>query len=256
MKYKENDEIWIKARIESYNAHRTDSFLPYHVSIEANGKNSDGFLTYINISDKCETKPVEDKCSCYKELHGKPFCSGTKELDECDCDGIPSKCSFYEDVRNKSKERIYTIAEATIEGIIVTAEMYHAVLKDIHKLQFYEIMAVFGWSDYEAPLNKESCIARIIEDYTPKGVVEAYEQWKFTNTVNVGDVIYLDSDKKEYLVTNIVKKNGIVQYHMIAKDFCVSLVGYSNVIEQMPSNAFTKIKSNETIQNYLYVQEE
>lgn len=60
MKYKENDEIWIKARVESINS-GTDKFLPYHVVIEANGKNSDGFLTYINISDKCETKPVEEK---------------------------------------------------------------------------------------------------------------------------------------------------------------------------------------------------
>lgn len=255
MKYKENDEIWIKARIESYNANHTDRFLPYHVSIEANGKNSDGFLTYINISDKCEIKPVEDKCSCYQELHGKPVCYGTKELDECDCDGIPSKCSFYEDVRNKSKERIYTIAESTSEGIIVTAEMYRAVLKDIQKLEFYEIVDIFGWSDYEAPLNKEACIARIIEDNTPEGVVDAYEHWKFTNTVNVGDVIYLNADKKEYLVTNIVKQNGIAQYHMIAKDFCVNLAGYTNAIKQMPSKAFKKIKSNETIQNYLYGQE-
>ena len=51
MKYKENDEIWIKARIESYNAHRTDSFLPYHVSIEANGKNRLFFIhVYIFMS--------------------------------------------------------------------------------------------------------------------------------------------------------------------------------------------------------------
>lgn len=60
MKYKENDEIWIKARVESIDS-GTDRFLPYHVVIGENGKNSDGFLTYINISDKCETKPVEKK---------------------------------------------------------------------------------------------------------------------------------------------------------------------------------------------------
>lgn len=60
MKYKENDEIWIKARVESIDS-GTDRFLPYHVVIGANGENSDGFLTYINISDKCETKPVEKK---------------------------------------------------------------------------------------------------------------------------------------------------------------------------------------------------
>ena len=153
-------------------------------------------MKYKENDEICETKPVEDKCSCYTELHGKPLCSGTKELDECDCDGIQSKCSFYEDVRNKSKERMYTIAEATDQRTIVTAEMYQAVLRDIQKLQFYELMSIFGWSDYEAPLNKESCIARIIEDHTPTGVVDAYEHWKFTNTVNVGDVIYLDSDKK------------------------------------------------------------
>ena len=58
MKYKENDEIWIKARVKSINS-GTDRFFPYHVVIEANGKNSGGFLTYISISDKCETKPVE-----------------------------------------------------------------------------------------------------------------------------------------------------------------------------------------------------
>lgn len=266
MKYKVGDEICLKAKITSI---ATDALYPYNIDI-CLGDNwgcndyacqESAIVNLVsNFKEETATVSMNENKICdayiYDYKFGLHMCSGTKEMDACSCGGDQSKCDFYETVRNKSKERIFTIAEATDQGTLVTAEMYQAVLKDIQKLQFYEIMAIFKWSDYEAPLNKESCLEAIVKRYTPKEVVDAYEHWKFTNTVNVGDVIYLDVDKKEYLVTNIVRQNGIVQYHMIAKDFCVSLVGYSNVIEQMPSNAFTKIKSNETIQNYLYGQEE
>jgi hypothetical protein len=258
--YKVGDYILLRGKIEEIN---TDN--KYHYNVAIYYDNDEDSCIYDDISDNAivsifngETAiiPLDDNklCECFKRgiAWEKDRCHGTKEMDACECKGDQSKCDFYESIRNKTNERV---CKSKTEDA-VTADMYQTVLKDIQKLAFYEIMAIFGWSDYEAPLNKESCIARIIEDHNPKGVIEAYEQWKFKNTVNVGDVIYLEADKKEYLVTNIIRQNGIVQYHMIAKDFCVSLVGYSNVIEQMPSNAFTKIKSNETIQNYLYRQEE
>lgn len=260
MKYKVGDKVLLMAEVVSINTD-ADEVFPYDVNIHV-GDNEvvdcyacteDAIISIFNGDTAIIPLDENKKCDAYLYDYkfGIHMCTGTKEMDACECKGDQRKCDFYESIRNRTNERV---CKSKTEDA-VTAEMYQAVLKDIQKLQFYEIMAIFGWSDYEAPLNKESCLEVIVKRYTPKEVVDAYEQWRFKNTVSVGDVIYLDADKKEYLVTNIVRQNGIVQYHMIAKDFCVSLVGYSNVIEQMPSNAFTKIKSNETIQNYLYGQE-
>ena len=261
MKYKVGDKVLLMAEITDVEDELDETF-PYSVDIHL-GNNEigdyyacteDAIISIFNGDTAIIPLDDDKKCDAYLYDYkfGIHMCTGTKEMDTCECNGDQRKCDFYESIRNRTNAHI---CKSKTEEV-VTAKMYQDVLKDIQKLQFYEIMAIFGWSDYEAPLNKESCLEDIVERYTPKEVVDAYEQWKFKNTVSVGDVIYLNADKKEYLVTNIVKQNGIVQYHMIAKDFCVSLVGYSNVIERMPSNAFTKIKSNETIQNYLYGQEE
>ena len=261
MKYKVGDKVLLMAEIVSINVD-ADEVFPYDVNIHVGDNEVVDYYACtegaIISSFNGETAiiPLDENGFCDAFVHDCQLdislCRATKELDACDCKGNQRKCDFYESVRNKSNDRIFNMQKEDM----VTAEEYQSVLQDIQKLAFYEIMAIFGWTDYEAPLNKECCLEAIVKRYAPKEVVDAYEKWKFINTVNVGDVIYLAADKQEYLVTNIVKKNGIVQYHMIAKDFCVSLVGYSNVIEQMPSNAFTKIKSNETIQNYLYGQEE
>lgn len=259
MKYKKGDKILLAAEIsEVYK----DEVFPYAIDIHV-GDNQliddyacteDAIVSLINTDTAII--PLDKHCSCYGYvLSNHPVCSGTKELDPCDCGGDQSKCSFYEEVRDRAKAHIYTIAESSDKGTIVTADMYHAVLKDLIELEFWQFLAIFHWSDYEAPLNKTGCLEAVIKRYTPKEVVDAYEEWKFKTTINVGDVIYFNADKKEYLITNIIRNDKFVTYHMIAKDCCVSTVTYQNTLNVMPSDAYKKIRSNENIKSYLYKEE-
>ena len=57
------------------------------------------------------------------------------------------------------------------------AHKYQSVLKEILKLQYWEILQIFSWSDYEAPLNRECCLERIVKAYNPEKTIEYYEKW-------------------------------------------------------------------------------
>lgn len=236
MKYKENDEIWIKARVESINS-GTDRFLPYHVSIEANGKNSDGFLTYINISDKCETKPVEDICSCLHEEYGKQVCYGTKEREECVCGGDKSKCNFYADVRKKESEKNST----------VTAQEYRTALREFYELNYCDILKMFDIPEYGSVIDKETAIVEIIHGYDPEDVVGALKDYKDEYVINVGDVIKLLNKNKDYLVTKIF--NCIV--YMIALDGETK----EETIGNIEKSGFEKVSKNMTIQEFFNKEE-
>lgn len=249
MKYKVGDKVLLMAEITDIECEE-DVMFPYSINVHL-GNNEvgtyyacteDAIISIFNGDIAIIPLDTNEPCGAYHSAFGHTICHGTKEMDVCNCGGDQSKCDFYESIRNKSKERIYTIAESTSEGTIVTAEMYQAVLKNIQKLQFYEIMAIFKWSDYEAPLNKESCLEVIVKRYTPKEVVDAYEQWRFKNTVSVGDVIKLINKNKDYLVTKIF--NCIV--YMIALDGETKEETNGN-IEKI---GFEKVGKNMTIQEF------
>lgn len=149
---------------------------------------------------------------------------------------------------DNTKEKQIVIAESTERETIVTADLYRETLNNIQKMLYTDILQMMGWLEYEAPLNREGCITRIIENYTPKGVVDTYEEFKHNNTVNVGDVIYLESDKKEYIVTQI--ENG--RYSLIRQDGYTTSVAYQNHLNTIPRNAYKKIKSGVDLKSYLF----
>lgn len=235
MKYKENDEIWIKARIESINS-GTDRFLPYHVSIEANGKNSDGFLTYINISDKCETKPVEDKCSCLHEEYGKQVCYGTKECEECLCDGDQSECDFYPEKRQKYFET------ASEEDLFARyANIYQSFLNRLHSLNYSKLLEIFDLDEYRFR-TKADIIMELNMLYRPKRIIEIYNQYKKQFVVYQNDIIEDIKQKKEFLVTKIEDK-GLC---MISRDGDVRTSNH----KYLTDNIYRKTGKNMTIQEF------
>lgn len=235
MKYKENDEIWIKARVESINF-GTDRFLPYHLVIEANGKNSDGFLTYINISDKCETKPVEHKCSCLHEEYGKQVCYGTKEREECSCEGDLSKCNFYQERREM---RYTSVAEE--EYFPKYANIYNNFLNHIYELKYYELLDIFDLPDYRFN-NKAEIVMELIMYHRPVELIRTYNLYRKQFVVCKNDVIEDIKDQKEYLVTKI--ENQYI--HIISKDGDVRVSKH----KYLTDNVYKKTGNNVSIQEF------
>ena len=235
MKYKENDEIWIKARVELINS-GTDRFLPYHVCIEANGKNSDGFCTYINISDKCETKPVEEKCSCYVEENDKQRYNGTKERDECSCEGDENKCNFYPEKREKQYASV-----VTEEYFSKYANIYNNFLNHIYRLRYYELLEIFDLPEHRFN-NKAEVIMELIQNYKPIRLIKIYNTYRKQFMVYQNNVIEDIKQKKEFLVTKI---EG--QYiHMISKDGEVRTSQH----KYLTDNVYRKTGKNMTIQEF------
>lgn len=257
MKYKKGDKVLLMAEIDG--VYEEDDF-PYAVNIHV-GDNEvideyackdEAIIHIFNTDIAIIPLDANEPCSCYHEVFGHTVCHGTKEMDVCDCGGDQKKCSFYEEVRNKAKKHTFTIAEPSEKGTIITADLYSKTLKDILSMFYIDVLQMMDWSEYEAPLNIAACLKRIIENHTPKEVIDRFEKFQYENTVNVGDVIYLETDKKEYLVTRIIRNDNVIVYHMIAKDSCVTTVTYQNHLNIMPRNAYKKVKSNEDIRSYLY----
>lgn len=251
MKYKLGDEICLRAKITS--VHEGTPY-PYFINICIGDNNwiCDEYAcqesAIVNLASGFHEDKIADalgKCSCLHEEYGKYVCYGTKEREECSCEGNTNQCNFYPE---KKADRPYVFAELLNKGVTITADLYRETLNNIQQMLYTDILQMMGWLEYEAPLNRESCIVRIIEDYTPKGVVDAYEKFKHNNTVNIGDVIYLESDKREYIVTKI--ENG--SYSMIAKDGHTTHATYQNHLNTIPRNQYKKIESNVDIKSYLF----
>lgn len=244
MSFKVGDQILLRATIIDINK---NAIYPYAVNIELGQHNctTDDFSCDSSAIVAVKNKDMFEKCSCLHEEYGKQVCYGTKEREECSCEGNTNQCNFYPE---KKADRPYVFAELSNNGIAVTADLYRETLNYIQQMLYTDILQMMGWLEYEAPLNREGCITRIIENYTPKGVVDAYEEFKHNNTVNVGDVIWLESDKKEYIVTQI--ENG--RYSLIRQDGYATSVIYQNHLNTIPRNAYKKIKSGVDIKSYLF----
>lgn len=250
MNYKKGDKVLLMAEIDG--VYEEDDF-PYAVNIYVGDKEvideyacKDEAIVCLYGEDVSNMLArQETKCSCLHEEYGKQVCYGTKEREECSCEGDENKCNFYPE---KKADRPYVFTELSNKGITVTADLYRETLNNIQQMLYTDILQMMGWLEYEAPLNRESCIVRIIEGYTPKVVVDAYEEFKHNNTVNVGDVIWLESDKKEYIVTQI--ENG--RYSLIRQDGYTTSVIYQNHLNTIPRNAYKKIKSGVDLKNYLF----
>lgn len=240
MKYNAGDEILVKVTVDRVDA--KDTIYPYCISYhDGNGKTINGIWMpediivglVSNIQEKQEVGIVK-KCPCLHEEYGKQVCYGTKEREECSCEGDPNKCNFYLEKRTENKTDI-------------TAEKYQKVLRELIKLEFYEYLAMFDWSDYEAPLNKNGCLEAVVERYTPKEVIDIYEEYIDKNVFRPNDVVQYNVSNKQYLVTKIFEN----KVHMIAVDGETIVISSDGI----KKDKWEKVKQNVLIQEFFSKEE-
>lgn len=238
-KYEIGDKIFIQAEVIGYNP-EGGRLLPYRALIEADGEDRDGCSTFVNFSDRCKTVGscnLIEICDCFSETSNKTLCLGTKEMKTCCCGGDKTKCDFYQSVRDSAKKELH----------MVTVEEYRTALREFYKLNYCDILKMFDIREYTVS-DKESAIVEIILGYDPAEVVGAYEDYQNEYIINVGDVIILKPENKEFLVTKIDKGS----YSLIAKDGQATNITYQNLTNTMPKNRFEKIKTGITIREFFY----
>lgn len=244
LKYKKGDEVLLRGRVVdidgSYGCeYNIDFYVGHQTWIDDYAFTEDAIVGLYNPESKSEKQ--RKHCECYTEENGKQICNGTKERDECNCNGDEFNCSFYDDVKERAKKSgKFTVAECTSSGTVVTADVYHAVLKDLRSFEYWEFLAMMHWSDYEAPMDKDGCILRLIEKHKPVEVVDKYELFMDKRTIKVGDVITLGDNTAQYLVIKVIDDT----YHMISENFttiCLKSKGNMGLTEPFK---FKKIKSN------------
>ena len=240
MNFKVGDKICLRATITNINE---DAIYPYYVNIEL-GENwtTDDFSCDSSAIVTVKSKDTSEKCSCLNEEYGKQVCYGTKEREQCTCEGDLMKCDFYQKEIDKMEQYMYTIAEPTEKGTVVTADLYNATLKEISYMNYLDILAVFDIPEYEVVRDKGEAIVYLIETHTPKEVVDIYEKYQDKFVVHKNDVIENTSSKKQYLVT---KTCNCIAY-------LISYDGETNTttIGCVERNEYKKVKSNVSIQDF------
>lgn len=237
MKYKKGDRVLLEATVVGVN--EAEEF-EYSIDINlGNGEYGDDYACTeeaIVTTWECypSTSPyVTGKCSCFHQEYGKDVCYGTKERDACDCEGNESKCTFYPEKR---------ITSANNNKSDFT---YYNTLEELHKLDYYVILEMFGFDESDRFKNREELIGQIVYQYNMAETISIYEHYINYSVVKEGDVITYFPNGKLYLITKIEHNT----YHMISDDMTTKSIEYKNG-GKMPLKEFTKMESDVTINKF------